>query len=104
MPTKKKLLKELERKVVGQEKEKIDLEESEEITGKKLDEVEAPAVDVEEELKKKWKYEETEREIGEEKQFTNEGDIEKEEKAGEEPYPEIGEAIKKDADEDEEDN
>jgi hypothetical protein len=101
MPKKKKVLKKLERRTVRQEKEKNYLEDSEEITGKKLDKVAAPGVDFEDELKKKWKYQELGREV-EEKNPDEESDIDEEEEAGEEPYPEIEESIKEDADEEEE--
>ena len=103
MPTKKKILKKVEKQVVEQEKEKTELEESEEFTGKDLDVEKAPAVDVAEELEKKWEHQETERELKEPEVLADEGmDIESKEAAGEEAYPEIEEAIKKDSDEEEE--
>ena len=104
MPTKKKLLKEIEKEVVDQDKEKTELEDSEETTGKEIDPVNAPAVDTMEEMKKEWKYEETGREVGEANTYTNEGmDVEEKERTGEDPYPETEESIKKEADEDEKD-
>lgn len=98
MPAKKKILKRLEKKVVNQERERFELENSERITRKKLDPVGDPAVDTMEELRKKWKYQETARELGEEGKFTNEGDVESEEESGQELYPEI-ENAEKDPDE-----
>ena len=95
MPTKKRLLEEIEKEVVDQEKEKTELEESEEVTGKKLDIIQAPALDVGEELEKEWKHEEKEQELKEETEFTDESlKVEEEEEKGEEPYPEIEKAIR----------
>lgn len=103
MPTKKKLLKRLEKQVVNQERGKIELENLEKATGKDIDITKAPAIEVEEELQRKWKEEETEREITEPKEFTSEGlYIEKDEEKGESPYPEIEKSIKMDADEEDE--
>ena len=101
MPTKKKILKKIEKQVVYQERDRAELEDSEEITRKKIDASIAPALDVTEELQKEWKHEELGRGLQEDKSVTNEGegDIEKEEEAGEEPYPEIENAIKEEADE-----
>ena len=105
MPKKKILLKKLEKEVVEQEKEGMDVEEEEVLTRKRLDRVTAPGIQVEEKLKKRWKSEETEKEVTEPKEETNEGmGIEKEEEEGEDPYPEIKKVIKEDADEEEEDD
>ena len=104
MPAKRRILKRLEKNVINQEKERLALANSERITRKKLDPVSAPAVETMEELKKKWKYQETGRELGEEGSFTNEGDVETEEESGQEPYPEIEESMKKEADEEEEED
>ena len=103
MPSKRRILNRLQKEVKNQEKERFDLENSERITSKKLDPVNAPGVDSMEELRKKWKYQETGRELGEEGSFTNEGDVETEEEAGQEPYPEIETDMKDPDEEDEED-
>lgn len=106
MPTEKKILKDMEKEVVDQNREKPEIEEYEKVSGKKLDATNAPAIDAGEKLDKEWKDEEKEREIretNEPQELTNEGmGIEKEEQKGEEAYPEIKKAIKEEADEEEE--
>lgn len=102
MPKKEKILKEIEKEVVDQGKEGTELENWEKLTGEKLDESRAPAVEAMKKLRNEWKQEETEREIGESKNEIDEpSDIEKEESAGEEPYMETGKIIKEEADEEE---
>lgn len=103
MPTKKELLKKLEKDDVEQLEEGKDIEKFEETTGKEIDVKEAPGIEIEEKLKKKWKHEETEHELQEEDKFVNEGkETESEEEAGEPPYPEIEKSIQHESDEEEE--
>lgn len=103
MPTKKKILKDLEKEVVHQNREKPEIERYEKVSGKELDKTRVPAIDVGERLEKEWKEDEEEREISEPKELINEGmGIEKEEEKGEESYPEIEKAITEEADEEEE--
>jgi hypothetical protein len=104
MPKKEKILKDIEKEVVDQDKEGRELENWEKLTGEKLDETRAPAVEAMKKLRNEWKQEETEREIGESDDTTDEpSDIEEKEKAGEEPYLETGKIIKEEADEEDED-
>lgn len=105
MTGKRKLLKNLEKEVKNQVKERRELADSEKITGKKLDPTNAPVIAAEEEMDREWKSEEEERELVEPKALTSEGmGIEPKEEKGEEAYPEIEKAIKKDADEDEDED
>jgi hypothetical protein len=100
MPSKKKILKKFEKSIKNQNKNK-QLERWERVSGKELDPETAPGLEVIRRLRKGWKTDEKGRELSEEGTFTNEGDVEKEEESGEEPYPEI-EAAEKDPDEEEE--
>jgi hypothetical protein len=95
MKRKEKLLKELEKEVVDQEKEKTDLERGEEFQGKKLDPITAPAVDVAEEMDKEWKHQEKEKQVMDEDDVEVDAGmgIEEEQAAGEEPNPEIEEEL-----------
>jgi hypothetical protein len=104
MPKKEKILKDIEKEVVEQEKERAELENWEMMTGKKLDETKAPGIEVMKKLKSEWKEEEEERELTESKDEIEEPDeIEEKESAGEEPYMETEKIIKKEADEEDED-
>jgi hypothetical protein len=95
MESKKKLLKELENEVVDQEKEKTELERSEEFQDKDFDPVTAPAVDVAEEMDKEWDHQEKEKKLMDESdsEIDSGMGIEEEQEAGEEPNPEIEEEL-----------
>ena len=95
MKDKKKLLKEIEDEIVHQENEKTELERSEEFQDKKLDPITAPAVDVAEEMEKKWKHQEKEKQVMDEDETEIDAGmgIEEEQEAGEEPNPEIEEEL-----------
>jgi hypothetical protein len=98
-----KAIKKLERGAVRQLKEPDTVGKFEQKTGEEIDIAVAPGLLLEERLKKRWKGEELEHEIKEEETFTNEPkDIEEEEEKGENPYPEIEEAIKEESDEEDE--
>jgi hypothetical protein len=99
--SKARLLRDVEKSVVSQEGELTELEDTEKIMGKKLNRIIAPGVDVNEELKKRWKAQEKEREVSEPAAETSEGlGIEAEEEAGESPFDVDSE---KEADEEEDD-
>jgi len=101
MPGKRRILKRLEKKVKNQNKAGKSLGKWEKKTGNKLDPIAAPGIESMKRLKSQWKSDETERTLGEDGVFTNEGDVESEEESGEEPYPEIEEYMKKEDEEDE---
>jgi hypothetical protein len=102
---KKRLLGKVRSEMVGQAFEKDEVVETEIVSRKRLDPSAAPGIDIEEKLKKKWKQDEEERSLDEPKGESEEGmGIEKDEAAGEEPYPEIGQAIKEEADEEEDED
>ena len=106
MDRKEKLLKEVEKDVVEQEKDKEMLESSDAIPGNEVDPIAAPGVDAMEELDKGWKKDEKEMMISESDEEVDAGlGIEEEEEKGEEPYPEIEEVLDEDPDSiDEEDD
>jgi hypothetical protein len=98
---KMRLLSTVRKEVVsGDQEDEVELSEA--VSRKKLDPIAAPGIDLETRMKKRWKGEETERELKEGDNEAGEGmGIEKEESAGEEPNQEIEKVIKEDADEDE---
>ena len=101
--SKARLLRDVEKRVVSQESELTELEDTEKFMGKKLNRLIAPGIDVNEELKKKWKFQEKAREVSEPAAETDEGlGIEAEEEAGESPSEPAG--TDKEADEEEDDS
>lgn len=105
MPTKRKILKEIESMVKEQSDEKTDIEKWENLTGEKIDKTKAPSIEAKNKLEKEWEFEERERELTESDNFTNEGEIEEEERKGENPYLETEKIIEEESDvEDEEED
>lgn len=96
MPAKKKILKKVERNIP---RKKPSIEIYEKRAADDLDHSMAPGVALRERLAKRWKADETERELSEDDEATNEGDIEDDEMAGEEAYPEIEESMSEDDEE-----
>lgn len=101
---KARILRDVERRVVSQEKELTELEDTEKVMGRPLDKVAAPAVDVAEELQKKWKFQERARELDQGKEAEEGLGIEAEEEAGEDPLEPAEPAEPEEEEPDEEDD
>jgi len=97
------MLRDVERRVVSQESELTELEDTEKVMGRKLDSVAAPGVDVGEEMQKKWKFQERARQLDQGKEAEEGLGIESDEEAGEDPLepaePEEEEPDEEDTDE-----
>jgi len=98
---KAKILRDIEKRVMSQESELTELEDTEKFMDKKLNRLIAPGVDVNEELKKRWKAQEKAREVAEPAAEADEGLGIEAEEAGESPFDVDSE---EEADEEEDDS